>query len=416
MKILIIGSGGREHAIGWKIKQSKRQTMLFFAPGNGGTSGIGENLNIEADDLKSLLKFVKNNKVDLTIVGPENALALGIVDLFEKNRLKIFGPTKKASRLESSKVWSARFMKKYHIPSPEFEVFSDYNKVKKYLILNSWSNSVIKADGLALGKGVIVPESEKQALEGVKSLMHGKKIVIQEKLIGQEVSLVTFCDGKTIVPLLPAQDHKRINDNDKGLNTGGVGAYTPVPFVSKTIFNKIKATILAPILKGLQNENLNYKGILYVGLMLTDGGPKVLEFNVRFGDPETQPQLLLMKSDLLDVLEACINRKLNKTKIAFYNEYAVCVVLTAKGYPGKYETGKEIKGLSNIKNPKVFVFHAGTIKKNKIIYSRGGRVLGVTARGPDLNTAISNAYGEIGINGINFPGMHFRKDIGRKAL
>ncbi len=422
-KILIIGSGGREHALGWKLKQSPKIEKLYFAPGNAGTQNLGENVNIAADDIKNLFKFVKSNEIDLTVVGPEAPLALGIVDLFEKHGLKIFGPTKKAAQLEASKAWSAEFMKKYNIPSPKFKVFSDFEEATAFIKSCSWSGLVVKVDGLALGKGVIIPKNRKEAIDTIKTIMVEKKfgsagdtIIIQEKLAGQEVSLIGFCDGKTIIPLLPAQDHKRIFDNDKGPNTGGIGAYAPVSFVTEKVKKIIYETILIPTLKGLQKEGIVYRGVLYAGLMLTKLGPKVLEYNVRCGDPETQPQLMLLNSDLLSIINACIEGKLKEIEIVFHRGSAVCVVLTAKGYPGTYEKGQVIYGLDKINNSDVRVFQAGTKEKNGQVETCGGRVLGVTARGFDLKTALKKAYSAIGRSKVNFSGMHYRKDIGKKAL
>ena len=409
--------------MGWKLKQSPKIEKLYFAPGNAGTQNLGENVNIAADDIKNLFKFVKSNEIDLTVVGPEAPLALGIVDLFEKHGLKIFGPTKKAAQLEASKAWSAEFMKKYNIPSPKFKVFSDFEEATAFIKSCSWSGLVVKVDGLALGKGVIIPKNRKEAIDTIKTIMVEKKfgsagdtIIIQEKLAGQEVSLIGFCDGKTIIPLLPAQDHKRIFDNDKGPNTGGIGAYAPVSFVTEKVKKIIYETILIPTLKGLQKEGIVYRGVLYAGLMLTKLGPKVLEYNVRCGDPETQPQLMLLNSDLLSIINACIEGKLKEIEIVFHRGSAVCVVLTAKGYPGTYEKGQVIYGLDKINNSDVRVFQAGTKEKNGQVETCGGRVLGVTARGFDLKTALKKAYSAIGRSKVNFSGMHYRKDIGKKAL
>lgn len=422
-KILIIGSGGREHALGWKLKQSPKVKELYFAPGNGGTQNLGKNIKIAADDIKNLLKFAKSNDIDLTVVGPERPLVLGIVDIFQKHGLKIFGPTKKSARLEGSKAWAAQFLERHRIPAPRFKIFSEPDKAINFVKSCPWPNMVIKADGLALGKGVLIPQNKKEAIDAVKNIMvekkfgvAGKKIVMQEKLEGQEISMIGFCDGKTILPLLPTQDHKRINDGDKGPNTGGIGAYAPVPLVTKKLRQSIYDDILIPTINGMKKEKNPFCGVLYAGLMLTKNGPKVLEFNVRLGDPETQPQLLLLKSDLVKIMEACITENLAKEKILFHHGFAACIILTAKGYPQNYEKGKKIYGLETIKDKNIQVFQAGTKEKNGQVETCGGRVLGVAVRGFDLKTALKKAYSAIGEGKIHFSGMHFRKDIGKRAL
>lgn len=423
MNILIVGSGGREHALGWKLKQSPQVGKIYFAPGNGGTHQLGENINIKAFEIEKLLQFCVKNKVDLTIVGPEDPLALGIVDLFEKKGLQIFGPSKKAARLESSKAWSAEFMKKYNIPQPAFYTFSNYEDACSFINTHDVSRFVIKASGLALGKGVILPQTKKEALETIKKIMidkefgqAGDEVVIQEKISGPEISVMSISDGKTVIPLLPAQDHKRIFDNDKGPNTGGMGAYAPVPLVTKKLMKEIQKTILQPTIDGMRKEKCPFKGILYAGLMITKNGPKVLEYNVRFGDPEVQPLITLLKSDLFPLFSSCINEKLKKTKIFFNKSASICVVLASKGYPGKYNKGERIFGLEKKYNSHTYVFHAGTTVYNHEVVTNGGRVLGVTAWGKDIREAIKTAYSAIGKKGVYFKGMQYRKDIGRKAI
>lgn len=426
MKILIIGSGGREHALGWKLAQSAgrrpKVKKIYFAPGNAGTNQIGENINIDCEDIDKLLNFALKNKIDLTVVGPEAPLALGIVDLFEKNNLKIFGPTKKAAQLESSKAWAIKFMEKYNIPHPRSFIFEDAKKAINFL--ESYQGEVVvKADGLAQGKGVLVPKDKKEAKEAVKKNMiekefgeAGNKIVIQEKLVGQEVSITAFADGKTVTLMLPAQDHKRVFDNDKGLNTGGMGAYAPVPFVSKKLLKQIEKNILQKTIDGMRKEGVPYKGVLYAGLMINKNEPKVLEFNVRFGDPEAQPIMVLMKSDLLPILFSCLRGNLKKQRVTFRRGSAVCVVLASAGYPGKYKKGEIIYGLDKIGNSHSQIFHAGTATKNGQIITNGGRVLGVTAYGQNIKKAIKRVYEIIGKKVVYFKNMHYRKDIGEKSM
>lgn len=312
IKVLIIGSGGREHALAWKIKQSRLVEKIYIAPGNAGTGRLGQNIDIKIDDLNGLLNFAKKEKIDLTVVGPEGPLVLGIVDLFQKNNLKIFGPNQKAAQLEGSKIFSKKFMKRFKIPTAKFKIFTDRRLAKKYLQTASFP-LVIKADGLAGGKGVVVAKNYQQAVRALTA-----KVVIEECLVGQEVSIICLTDGKTILPLLPAQDHKAINDNDQGANTGGMGAYAPVPIVSSTLINEIKRKVLQPVIMGMSKINRPYQGVLYAGIMLTKNGPKVLEFNCRFGDPETQPQMRLLKSDLMELMLVCLQGSLKTKKINFY--------------------------------------------------------------------------------------------------
>lgn len=404
MKVLIIGSGGREHALAWKVKQSKLVKKIFIAPGNAGTANLGQNVDIQINDLTGLLKFAKDNKIDLTIVGPEAPLVLGIVDLFEKNNLRIFGPRGKAAQLEGSKIFAKRFMKQFKIPTARFKIFTDGRLAKKYL-QSAGFPLVIKADGLASGKGVTVAQNYQQA---VKVLT--ERAVVEECLVGQEVSIICLTDGKTILALLPAQDHKAIGDNDQGANTGGMGAYAPVPIVDQALLNKIMKQVFKPTIKGLRQMGIEYRGILYAGLMLTKDGPKVLEFNCRFGDPETQPQMRLLKSDLVKLILACLKGNLKTKKIKFYPGFSVGVVMASKGYPGNYRVGYPISGLT--KAP--IVFHSGTKLVDGQAVTNGGRVLCVTSRATDLKSAIKMAYRQAGK--IKFKNKYFRHDIGKKGL
>lgn len=423
MNILIIGSGGREHALGWKLSQSPYVKKIFFTPGNGGTSELGENIDIKTTDTKGLLQFAQTNSIDLTVVGPEDPLSMGIVDMFEKKGLAIFGPSKSASRLESSKVWACSFMKKYHIPQPAFFSFKDYKKAHAFILLHDMSQFVMKASGLALGKGVILPSSEDEAMLALKRIMvdkefkeAGSEVVIQERLVGEEISLLALTDGTTILPFVAAQDHKRIFDEDKGPNTGGMGAYAPVPFVTKKLAHFIQKKILQPTVDGMKKEKSPYKGILYAGLMITKDGPKVLEYNVRFGDPETQPLMTLLKSDLFPLLYASSKGTLKNKKIIFHKKTALTVVLAASGYPGAYKKGEVIHGLQKKQSKDTFIFQAGTLaKKRNNVVTNGGRVLGVTASGSTIHMAIKKAYQCIGKHGVHFRGMQYRSDIAKKA-
>lgn len=418
--VLIIGSGGREHALGWKLKQSSQVDKIYFAPGNAGTQEIGENINIKTTEINKLLYFAQKNKIDLTLVGPEDPLAAGIVDLFEKNNLLIFGPSKLATRLESDKAWAIDFMKKYHIPHPASYRFNNYKDACSFFESHKAKDYVIKASGLALGKGVILPNLKSEALNAIKRMMidkefadAGDEVVIQERISGPEISLMAFSDGKTIVPLLSVQDHKRIFDNDRGPNTGGMGAYAPVPLMSKKLLNRIIKTILYPTIEGMIKEKCPYKGILYVGLMITNKCPMVLEYNARFGDPETQPLMMLLKSDLLSILLSCVKGDLDKKQVVFDKKVAVCVVLASKGYPGKYEKGEIIHGLKTIDKKNIIIFHAGTVVEDKRVLTSGGRVLGVSVYEKDMKRALQKTYAVIGNKGVHFQGMQYRKDIGR---
>jgi len=421
MKVLVIGGGGREHAIVWKLSQSSRVDKIFCAPGNSGIAEIAECLNIKADDIDSLLNFAKYEGIDLTVVGPEVPLTAGIVDAFVKEDRRIFGPEKSGARLEGSKVFSKDFMLKYGLPTAEYKTFSSYRHAEEYIRLKG-APLVIKADGLAAGKGVFVCNTSDEAIDSLRLIMKdnafgdaGSKVVVEQCLKGEEASFMILTDSKTVVPLATSQDHKTIFDGDKGPNTGGMGAYSPAPVITDHLHSKIMKTVIDPLIKGLKRERINYRGVIYAGLMICDGKPYVLEFNCRFGDPEAQPILMRLESDLFDMLKATTEGRLKDVQIKWKDDAAVCVVLSSKGYPGTYEKGKVIKGLDEFRGKRnTVIFHAGTsLKKGRIVTS-GGRVLGVTALGKDIQTAKKNAYKAV--EKIHFDGMHCRTDIADKAI
>ncbi len=415
--ILIVGSGGREHALGWKLQQSPLVNKIFYASGNGGTS---QNVPINVNEFDKLVNFAKENNC-FTVVGPEEPLSKGIVNVFEENGMKIFGPTKEAAILESSKCWAKEFMKRYWIPTADFKIFDNHADAKEH-VKSKEMPIVIKADGLASGKGVVVCKTYDEAMEAIDRIMvrnefgsAGDKVVIEDCLIGEEVSFIALTDGKAIIPLASSQDHKRVFDGDKGPNTGGMGAYSPAPIVTDELHNEITRGVMAKVIAGMQREGINFKGFLYAGLMIVDGKPYVLEFNVRMGDPECQPIMMRMKSDLFPYLDACVNGELeNMPAIQWDTRAAVCVVMASGGYPGKYEKDKMISGLENVKSEDVFVFHAGTKRVNENLVTNGGRVLGVTALGDDIRKAVDNAYATV--SKMNWENAHYRKDIGQKAL
>ena len=425
MRILVIGSGGREHALAWSIAQSKLADKVFCAPGNGGIHHQAECIDIKAEDIERLLEFAERERIDLTVVGPEAPLASGIVDEFNKAGLRIFGPGARGAQLEASKVLAKELMAKYNVPTADFQIFEGAPAAKKY-IERIGAPCVVKADGLAQGKGVIVAKSVDEAEEAVDKIITerifgdaGRRVIVEECLEGQEASILVFTDSKEVVPLASSQDHKRIFDEDKGPNTGGMGAYSPAPIVTPAIFKEILEKVIYKIIDGLVREGIIYKGVLYAGIMLTKEGPKTLEFNVRFGDPETQAILPRLKSDLLETMFAITENKLSKIlKSGGLNWDAracVCVVCASGGYPGDYEKGKEISGLEEANKLKdVVVFHAGTKKIDGRILTNGGRVLGVTGLGNSINEAIQTTYQAV--DKIHFEGMQFRRDIGRKAL
>ncbi|RJQ44359.1 MAG: phosphoribosylamine--glycine ligase [Nitrospiraceae bacterium] len=421
MKVLVIGSGGREHALVWKLSQSPRVDKIYCAPGNPGIAEIAECLDIKADDIESLLNFAKYEWIDLTIVGPEAPLTAGIVDAFVKDERRIFGPDASGARLEGSKVFAKDFMLKYGIPTAEYKMFTSYLHAKEYIGLKG-APVVIKADGLAAGKGVFVCETVDEAIDSLKVIMKekafgsaGSRVVVEQCLKGEEASFMVLTDGKTVIPLATSQDHKTVFDGDRGPNTGGMGAYSPAPVITKALHLTIMKTVIDPLIKGLAKERINYRGVIYAGLMICDGKPYVLEFNCRFGDPEAQPVLMRLDSDLFEMMKATSEGKLKDVKVSWKDDPAVCVVLASKGYPGNYEKGKVIKGLDELRDMSdTMIFHAGTgIRKNKVVTS-GGRVLGVTALGKDISAAKRNAYKAI--EKVHFDGMHYRKDIADKAI
>jgi phosphoribosylamine--glycine ligase len=421
MRLLVVGGGGREHALVWKIAQSPKVSKIYCAPGNAGISEQAKVLPIKANDSNGLLEFALKEKIDLTVVGPEEPLTKGIVDLFESKDLSIFGSSKKAAEIEGSKAFAKGMMKKYHIPTGSYEVFEDPEKAKKY-IRKQGAPIVVKADGLAAGKGVIVCNTVEEAIQWVERIMvektfgeAGNRVVIEEYLVGEEASYIAFTDGKAILSMASSQDHKPIFDGDRGANTGGMGAYSPAPVVTDEVHERIHERILRPIIQGMGEEGRSYKGVLYAGLMIHDGHPKVLEFNARFGDPETQPVLMRMKEDIIPILEACIKGNLAGCKIEWDSRAAVCVVMSSKGYPGDYEKGKPISGLKEVSRMEdVFVFHAGTALRDGQMITNGGRVLGVTGLGKDIPKAIERTYQAV--KKISWDGAHDRTDIGQKAL
>ena len=418
MKVLIVGSGGREHAIAWKAAKSSRVDKIYCAPGNAGISEIAECVNIGAMEFEKLAAFVKEQSIDLTVIGMDDPLVGGIVDVFEQEGLRVFGPKKNAAILEGSKAFSKDLMKKYGIPTAGYETFDSPEAAMQYLETSKYP-IVLKADGLALGKGVLICNTKEEAMAGVKTLMldkqfgaAGNTIVVEEFMTGREVSVLSFVDGKTIKIMTSAQDHKRAKDGDQGLNTGGMGTFSPSPFYTKEIDEFCKKNIYQATVDVMRAEGREFKGIIFFGLMLTEEGPKVLEYNARFGDPETQVVLPRMKNDIIDVFEACIDGTLDKTDLDFEDNAAVCVVLASEGYPEKYEKGYEIHGLDNFKDKdSYFVFHAGTKTENGKIVTNGGRVLGVTATGTDLKTARANAYEAA--TWIEFENKYMRSDIGK---
>lgn len=419
MNILIIGSGGREHALGWKIRQSSKCEELYFSPGNAGTSEIGNNINIDFKDHAKVIDFCKVSEIGLVVVAPDDYLATGLVDSLVAAGIKAFGPTKSASEIEWSKSFAKEFMRKHGIPTALYEVFDDLKLAVEYASRQKFP-LVIKADGLALGKGVVIAESFSEAKGAIEDMMEtgihgdaGKTVVIEEYLIGCEISTHTFSDGTHTVVFPSSQDHKRIFEGDKGPNTGGMGTVAPLPWVTDEMMNRIKREIIESCIKAMREEGREFKGLLYPGIMITEEGPNVIEFNARFGDPETQSYMRLLKTDLVDIMLACIDGTLDKVSIEWGDGAACTVVLASGGYPGSYEKGKEITGLDTL-SPNEVVFHAGTkIENNKVVTS-GGRVLGVTAVGEDLKDALSKAYATA--DKISFNGRQLRRDIGAKSV
>ncbi len=414
MKILVVGGGGREHAICWKLSNESNIEKVYCAPGNAGISNVAECVSIGDSDIESLLQFAKANEIDLTIVGPEVPLVAGIVDEFEKESLKVFGPNKKCARLEGSKAFSKDFMIRHNLPTAKYKEYTDLNKAIAEIDEFGYP-VVIKADGLAAGKGVVIPENKEDAIETLKEMMAdhkfgnaGDKIVIEEFLTGIETSILAFVDNNTIVPMVSAKDHKKVFEGETGLNTGGMGTFSPSEIYTDELAKEIQEKILDKTLEGFKKDNLDYKGILFVGLMITEDGPKVLEYNVRFGDPETQSVLVRLNTDLNKIMTAIIDNNLKNIEINYSEEEAICVMLTSGGYPEAYEKGKVITGLENLDSD-IVVFHSGTKFDGENIVTNGGRVIGITAKGSSVKAASDKVYENI--KKIDFEGMHYRKDI-----
>ncbi|GAB4375915.1 MAG: phosphoribosylamine--glycine ligase [Calditrichia bacterium] len=419
MKILVLGGGGREHALVWKIGQSPQVDKIYCIPGNAGISQSADCPSISLADFQAIASFVEEKNVDLTVVGPEQPLTDGIVDFLTARKHAVFGPDKIAAQMEGSKIFAKQLMKKYGIPTAEFAAFEDYSEARRYLDRQKEGPIVIKADGLAAGKGSVVCENLKEARSTLEQIMvqrqfsdAGKRVVIEEYMQGEEASLFVLTDGKDYVTLSPAQDYKRALDGDRGKNTGGMGSYAPTPFLTPQLYQQAIGEIVEPTLTALQAERVDYRGVLYCGLMLTREGPKVVEFNCRFGDPETQVVLPLLQTDLVELLYAVVKGELSNSSIALKSEYAVCVIAASGGYPDAYEKGKEITGLENVPED-VLIFHAGTRFSNHKIVTNGGRVLGVTALDGDLKKAALKVYQAL--QHIHFEKMHYRRDIAEKG-
>ncbi len=421
MKVLVIGSGGREHALVWKLKKSKKVDKIFCAPGNAGMGKLAKCVNLKVENTKALVDFALRNKIGLTVVGPEVPLAKGIVNEFQRKKLKIFGPTKAAAQLESSKVFSKEFMRKHHIPTAPFKTFTMFAEAVGFCNSAQFP-LVIKADGLAAGKGVIIVKNIEEATKALDDIMlskvfgdAGTQVLIESFIVGQEVSIMAIADGKTIIPLLPSQDHKQAYEGDKGPNTGGMGAYCPTDFVTKDVMTQIMDHVLMPTIHGMAQDGIPFKGVLYAGMMLTEAGPKVLEYNARFGDPETQAVLPLLKTDLAELMLASINQTLGAfPKLNWQQGSSACITIASKGYPGRYKKGMPIKGLHDFKEENCFVFHAGTALKDRKWVTNGGRVLGITGIDKNLRLALNRAYK--GVERIKFNGVMYRKDIGFRVL
>ncbi len=419
MKVLVVGSGGREHALCWKIAQ-RPGTEVYVAPGNIGMVDVATLVNIKVDDIAGLVDFAKAEGIDLTVVGPELPLTLGIVDAFQEAGLACFGPNKAAAKLEGSKAFSKELMKKYGIPTAAFDTFTDVDKAKAF-VDEIGVPCVVKADGLAAGKGVIICMTREEADKAIEDMLTdhafgdaSATIVIEEYMVGPEVSVLAFADGKSVLPMVSAQDHKRIFDGDKGPNTGGMGAYSPAPVYTEALSAEVNKTIIEPTIAAMAAEGTPFTGILYTGLMLTEKGPRVLEYNVRFGDPETQPIMVRMKSDIVELFQACVDGKLDEAALEWHDEAAVCVIMASGGYPASSEKGVPIHGLDDIAAEEAIVFHSGTAEKDGEIVTNGGRVLGVTAKDATIKGAIDKAYAAV--EKINFDHMQFRRDIGARAL
>lgn len=414
MKILVVGGGGREHAICWKLSKEASVDKIYCAPGNAGISNVAQCIDIQDSDIENLLKFAKENKIDLTIVGPEIPLVAGIVDKFEKEGLKIFGPNKKCAQLEGSKAFSKDFMIRHNLPTAKYKEYTDLDEAISEIDSFGYP-VVIKADGLAAGKGVVIPENREDAITTLKEMMSdkkfgnaGDKIVVEEFLTGIETSILAFVDNDTIVPMVSSKDHKKVFEGETGLNTGGMGTFSPSEIYTEKLAKEVQEKILDKTLEGFKKDNLNYKGILFVGLMITEDGPKILEYNVRFGDPETQSVLFRLDTDLNKIISEILNNNLKNIEINYSKEESICVMLTSGGYPENYEKGKVISGLENLDSD-IVVFHSGTKFDNENIVTNGGRVIGITAKGKTVKEAAQKVYENI--KKINFEKMHYRKDI-----
>lgn len=414
MKILVVGGGGREHAICWKLSKEASVDKIYCAPGNAGISNVAQCIDIQDSDIENLLKFAKENKIDLTIVGPEIPLVAGIVDKFEKEGLKIFGPNKKCAQLEGSKSFSKDFMIRHNLPTAKYKEYTDLDEAISEIDSFGYP-VVIKADGLAAGKGVVIPENREDAITTLKEMMSdkkfgnaGDKIVVEEFLTGIETSILAFVDNDTIVPMVSSKDHKKVFEGETGLNTGGMGTFSPSEIYTEKLAKEVQEKILDKTLEGFKKDNLNYKGILFVGLMITEDGPKILEYNVRFGDPETQSVLFRLDTDLNKIISEILDNNLKNIEINYSKEEAICVMLTSGGYPENYEKGKVISGLENLDSD-IVVFHSGTKFDNENIVTNGGRVIGITAKGKTVKEAAQKVYENI--KKINFEKMHYRKDI-----
>jgi phosphoribosylamine---glycine ligase len=417
MRLLVVGSGGREHALAWKLAQSPQVSQVFIAPGNGGTAAVGQNVPIAVTDISGLVSFARREQIDLTLVGPEIPLVAGMVDAFNAAGLRAFGPTQAAARLEGSKAFAKQFMVEEGIPTAPAATFRDYAAAQAYLRQVA-PPVVVKASGLAAGKGVIICPTIQEAEAALRQVMverafgnAGDEALIETCLQGEEVSLLAFCDGQTVVPMLPARDYKRVDDGDQGLNTGGMGGYAPSPYLSPALVQEIMARVLQPVVDGMRRRGTPYMGVLYAGLMLTELGPRVLEFNCRFGDPETQSLMPLLASDLVEICQACIEGRLDQIQVRWSSDHAACVVLASGGYPGDYTSGKEITGLDKASGTLSVVFHAGTKQQDGRLVTAGGRVLAVTSTAPTLAQARAQTYA--GVERIHFEGAHYRRDIAK---
>ncbi len=416
MNILVLGAGGREHAICWKLRQSEKVKELYCAPGNGGTGFHATNVNLDVSKHKKVASFCKKNRVDLVVVGPEAPLAVGITDDLRKAGIAVFGPLYAAARLESSKIFAKELMGRYGVPTARFRVFDDFERARTY-ILDSDLPVVVKAYGLAAGKGVIIANTHEEAIESARKMLigrefgsAGRRIIVEEFLSGREASILVVTDGDAVIPLATSQDHKRAYDGDTGPNTGGMGAFSPTPLIGKKAFKEIMSRIIEPTIRGLKNEKIDYQGVLYAGIMMTEDGPKALEYNVRFGDPETQAILPRMRSDLAELLMNAATGQLAGTTLEWDERESVCVVLAAEGYPGEYDKGKEITGIIEAMDAQAIIFHAGTKYDGDKLVTSGGRVMSVVGMGDGMKQATESAYR--GVSKIHFDGMWYRSDIG----